>query len=148
MTASPIIGRAWIAGSWHTTGAGNFASRNPAHTFQIIGQFPIASPAQIDDALESARAAYPAWRRVSRIHRAECFDRLARLIERDTDSLAELMAREVGKPIGECRAEVIEGLHMVQYVFGTGRQAIGEIVASESPRKMRSFAGFLRVLSR
>ncbi len=59
----------------------------------------------------------------SRILRAECFDRLAQLIKRDTDALATLMARECGKNVTECRAEVVEGLHMVQYVFGTGRHA-------------------------
>ena len=57
---------------------------------------------------------------------AECFDQLARLIDRDTDDLAKLMARECGKTLTECRAEVIEGLHMVQYVFGTGRMPIGD----------------------
>jgi aldehyde dehydrogenase (NAD+) len=30
---------------------------------------------------------------------------------------------------------VIEGLHMIQYVFGTGRQPIGDVVASEIPEK-------------
>src|SRR3954462_9702179 len=46
------------------------------------------------------------------------------------------MARECGKNVTECRAEVIEGLHMVQYVFGTGRAGVfGEVVASEIPEK-------------
>src|SRR5438034_4001737 len=42
-----------------------------------------------------------------------------------------MMARECGKVVTECRAEVIEGLHMIQYVFGTGRMPMGEVVASE-----------------
>ena len=45
------------------------------------------------------------------------------------------MAREAGKNITECRAEVVEGLHMVQYVFGTARMPVGEIVASEIAEK-------------
>src|SRR5205807_4344940 len=45
------------------------------------------------------------------------------------------MARECGKVVTECRAEVIEGLHMVQYVFGTGRWPVGDVVASEIPEK-------------
>jgi aldehyde dehydrogenase (NAD+) len=45
------------------------------------------------------------------------------------------MARECGKVITECRAEVVEGLHMVQYVFGTGRMPTGDIVASEIAEK-------------
>src|SRR6267143_324280 len=84
---------------------------------------------------DAARAAFPAWRRASRIHRADLFDNLAQLVKRDVDRLAELMARECGKVLSECRAEVVEGLHMIQYVFGTGRMPIGEIVASEIPEK-------------
>ena len=35
----------------------------------------------------------------------------------------------------ECKAEVIEGLHMVQFVFGTGRMPTGTVLASEIPEK-------------
>src|SRR5438874_5503449 len=45
------------------------------------------------------------------------------------------MARECGKVISECRAEVIEGLHMIQYVFGSGRMPMGELLASEIAEK-------------
>src|SRR5262249_34399428 len=63
------------------------------------------------------------------------FDNLAQLVKRDVDELAQLMARECGKVVTECRAEVIEGLHMIQYVFGTGRMPVGEIMASEIAEK-------------
>src|SRR5262249_41855491 len=86
-------------------------------------------------AVAAARKAFTAWRRDSRIHRAELFDNLAQLVKRDTDTLAQLMARGCGKVVTECRAEVVEGLHMVQYVFGTGRMPVGDIVASEIPEK-------------
>ena len=45
------------------------------------------------------------------------------------------MARECGKVVSECRAEVVEGLHMIQYVFGTGRMPIGDVLASEIAEK-------------
>jgi aldehyde dehydrogenase (NAD+) len=41
------------------------------------------------------------------------------------------LARESGKVLDEARAEIVEGLHTVQYVFGTARQPIGTIAASE-----------------
>jgi aldehyde dehydrogenase (NAD+) len=131
---TPVTGRHLIAGSW--TGNGEqFRSHNPARTDEVIGTFPRGTPADADRAVAVAREAFPAWRRSSRIHRAELFDNLAQLIKRDTDALARLMARECGKVLTECRAEVVEGLHMVQYVFGTGLMAIGECLASEIPEK-------------
>src|SRR5262249_35442712 len=89
-------------------------------------------------AVRTARAAYPAWRRASRVKRAELFDNLAQLVKRDTDALALLMARECGKVVTECRAEVVEGLHMIQYVFGTGRVPRGEGRGGEIAKKAGS----------
>ncbi len=131
---SPVLGRNRIGGEWlpHRP---EFVSTNPANPAEAVGHFPSGTAAEANAAVDAARAAFPAWKRTSRIHRADCFDRLAKLIERDTDALATLMARECGKNVTECRAEVVEGLHMVQYVFGTGRQPVGEVIASEIAEK-------------
>jgi aldehyde dehydrogenase (NAD+) len=134
-TVAPLSGRNLIAGAWRSADGGRFESHNPANLDEVVGVFPAATPAEADEAVAAARAAYPAWRRSSCIHRAELFDNLAQLVKRDTDDLARLMARECGKVVTECRAEVVEGLHMIQYVFGTGRSPIGDIVASEIPEK-------------
>lgn len=130
----PTRGRLLIGGGWSPP-RDDFSSTSPANLAEVVGTFPTATPSEVDAAVAAARAAYPAWRRTSRILRADCFDRLAQLIKRDTDALAELMARECGKNVTECRAEVVEGLHMVQYVFGTGRMPFGEVVASEIAEK-------------
>jgi aldehyde dehydrogenase (NAD+) len=128
---SAVRGRHRIADRWIDPRGQHFESRNPAHLDEVIGVFPVASPATAKEAVKAARAAFPSWRRSSRIHRAELFDNLAQLVKRDVDSLARLMAQECGKVLSECRAEVIEGLHMIQYVFGTGREPIGDVLASE-----------------
>ena len=131
----PISGRLYVAGRWRDSPRDTFASRGPADWDTVVGEFPTATDADADEAVAAARAAFPEWRRTSRVLRAERFDRLARLVHRDTDALARLMARECGKNVTECRAEVVEGLHMVQYVFGTGRMPVGDIVASEIAEK-------------
>jgi aldehyde dehydrogenase (NAD+) len=130
----PVKGRLAIAGEWSPPRE-DFPSRSPANLAEVVGTFPNATEAEVKAAVAAAREAFPKWRRMSRIIRGECFDRLAQHIKRDTDDLARLMARECGKNITECRAEVIEGLHMVQYVFGTGRMPYGEVLASEIAEK-------------
>jgi aldehyde dehydrogenase (NAD+) len=128
---TPMMGRHLIAGQWRTAAGETFTSRSPAHLGEVIGTFPRAERTEAAEAVAAARAAYPDWRRTSRIHRAELFDNLAQIVKREIDALARLMARECGKVVSECRAEVIEGLHMIQYVFGTGRLPTGEVLASE-----------------
>src|SRR6266540_6146592 len=133
--APPVAGRHLIAGHWQAPTGAHFESRNPARADEVLGLFPKGTATDAEQAVAAARAAYPAWRRSSRIHRAELFDNLAQIIKTETDNLARLMARECGKVITECRAEVVEGLHMVQYVFGTGRMPTGSVLASEIPEK-------------
>lgn len=135
MTVDAVQGRNLIAGRWQSAPSESFESRSPAHRDEVIGVFPASTAADAAAAVAAARAAYPGWRRTSRILRAERFDQLAQLVKRDTDALAELMARECGKVVTECRAEVIEGLHMIQYVFGTGRMPTGDVLASEIAEK-------------
>lgn len=139
MTPSTIeqtwVGRHWIGGDAAGEGYDTFANRNPGRFDEILGHYPRGTAADVDAAVAAAREAYPPWRRLSRIKRGDLFDRLARLIDRDVDQLALTLSRESGKLLDEARAEVIEGLHMVQYVFGTARQPTGHQVASEIEAK-------------
>src|SRR6266852_8669879 len=136
LTAAPrYTGKNFIAGQWRDTANAVLESHNPAHWDEIVGVYPVASAELVNQAVAAARQAFPAWRRTSRIHRADLFDNLAQIVKRETDALARLMARECGKVVTECRAEVIEGLHMIQYVFGTGRMPLGDVLASEIPEK-------------
>jgi aldehyde dehydrogenase (NAD+) len=134
-SAPPLTGRHLIGGRWRAPTGNPFESHSPARLDDVVGVFPRAGAEEAGQAVAAAREAYPAWRRQSRIRRADLFDNLAQLVKRDADRLAELMARECGKVLSECKAEVIEGLHMIQYVFGTGRMPIGEVLASEIPEK-------------
>src|SRR6185436_609421 len=134
-TAPRVSGRHLIGGQWQSPSGNTFESINPARLDDVLGVFPKGAAKDASAAVAAARAAYPGWRRTSRILRAELFDNLAQLVKREVDSLATLMARECGKVVTECRAEVIEGLHMIQYVFGTGRMPMGDVLSSEIPEK-------------
>jgi aldehyde dehydrogenase (NAD+) len=130
-SAREITGRNFVQGAWVEPGPATFESLNPARFDEVIGVFPRTDADGVSAAVAAAFNAFPQWRRTSRIARGECFDRLAQLIKRDQESLVELLARESGKQLNEARADVIEGLHMVQYVFSTARMPHGEVVASE-----------------
>src|SRR5215472_10687523 len=133
--SATLTGKNLIAGRWQSGNGERFESRSPARESEVLGNFPSSSADEVRQAIGSAREAFPTWRRASRIHRAELFDNLAQIVKRETDSLARLMARECGKVVTECRAEVVEGLHMIQYVFGTGRMPMGDVLASEIAEK-------------
>jgi aldehyde dehydrogenase (NAD+) len=125
-----------IRGRWHESASNTrFESRNPADTREVIGTAPCSNASDVDAAVRAAREAYPMWRAMSRVKRGELIDNLAQLIKRDLNALSELVTRECGKPINEGRADVVEALHMTQYVAGMARMPHGEIIDSEIAEK-------------
>ena len=63
-----IRGRNLLAGQWLPANDG-FESRSPGDHREVVGVFPASGNAAADEAVAAARAAYPGWRRTSRILR-------------------------------------------------------------------------------
>lgn len=93
-TTRPLL----IDGAWRSGSAGDAPAINPADG-STIGRFSLASPADIDAAVAAARRAFesPAWRELAPSDRARILWRIAELIERDAQCLAELEALDGGK---------------------------------------------------
>ncbi len=102
-----IGGMNFIDGRWTRGRGAPFESRDPA-CGAVIWKGACADDEQIAAAVEAARAAFPAWARRSIAQRCEILDAYAALLEAERDALAELIARETGKPLwdalGEARA--------------------------------------------
>ncbi len=129
-------GKNLINGQWIKANSGEvFESRSPSNSDEIVGVFTRSAAQDVDEAVRAARAAFPAWRRMSRIKRGEIFDQFAQIIKRDYEELSRAMAQECGKAINECRADVTEGIHMAQYVFGLTRMPHGDVISSEIAEK-------------
>ncbi|MPZ23054.1 MAG: aldehyde dehydrogenase family protein [Dehalococcoidia bacterium] len=126
----------YINGRWVDAGGGEtFPDRNPSNWDEVIAAAPRSGAEDADAAVAAAREAFEGWRALSRIKRAEYMDAVVQLAKGDTDELAAAMALECGKPINECRADVVEGIHMLQYCFGRARMADGYALASEIAEK-------------
>jgi malonate-semialdehyde dehydrogenase (acetylating)/methylmalonate-semialdehyde dehydrogenase len=86
---------------------------NPA-SGEVLARVPLSGAADLDAAVSAARAALPAWREVSTIARArKLFELRARLDARRED-LARSVTIEMGKTIGDARAEVGRMIEMVE----------------------------------
>ena len=74
--------------------------RNPA-TLETITELPIASPAEVAEAVERARKAQAIWRTRSFAERAELLYRFRDLLIDEQERLADILTSETGKPRGE-----------------------------------------------
>ena len=80
-------------------------SINPA-TGEELARYPQMSSAEVSERIELCHRAQQTWRDVPLDQRAVGLEDMARALLRRADDLATLMAREMGKPLAEGRAEV------------------------------------------
>jgi aldehyde dehydrogenase (NAD+) len=126
----------FIAGQWvePTTGA-YFENRNPADTRDLIGMFPRSAAADVDAAVASARRGFEAWRLTPAPARGDVLRRAGDLLTQRKEEIADLMTREMGKPLAETRGDVQEGIDTAYYAAVEGRRLFGHTVPSEMRNK-------------
>jgi malonate-semialdehyde dehydrogenase (acetylating)/methylmalonate-semialdehyde dehydrogenase len=108
----------WIEGRTVTGSTDrNGIITNPA-TGEIIAQVHFASIGDVDDAVASAKAAFPEWRATPLSKRAEIMFRLRNLIAENRDRLAAIISLENGKTITDALGEVARGLENVEFACG------------------------------
>ncbi len=126
-----FIGGAWVAPS---TGA-YFENRNPADTRDLIGRFPESGIADVERAVESAQRGFAEWKRTPAPARGDVLRRVGDLMVSRKEALADLMTREMGKPLAETRGDVQEGIDTAYYAATEGRRMFGHTVPSELRNK-------------
>ena len=105
----------FIDGSWRTgEGRDAFTVVNPA-TGSAIGEVPLASTADLDEALQAAEQAYPLWRATAVDARAAILRKTAELLRERAEPIARLMTQEQGKPLVESRGEVAGSASMFDW---------------------------------
>ena len=105
----------FIDGSWRTgEGRDAFTVVNPA-TGSAIGEVPLASTADLDEALHAAEQTYPLWRATAVDARAAILRKTADLLRERAEPIARLMTQEQGKPLVESRGEVAGSASMFDW---------------------------------
>jgi alpha-ketoglutaric semialdehyde dehydrogenase len=126
----------FIAGEWcpPSTGA-YFDNVNPANRHDVIGRFPRSGVDDVERAVASAQRGFAEWRRTPAPLRGEVLRRVGDLLSARKEALAELMTREMGKPLAETRGDVQEGIDTAYYAAVEGRRLFGHTVPSELRNK-------------
>ncbi|MQA04565.1 MAG: aldehyde dehydrogenase family protein [Streptosporangiales bacterium] len=95
--------QAYINGA-SVAAADTYDNIDPA-TGQVLGAVARCGAAEVDQAVEAARQAQPAWNATLPEHRARMLTTIADLIERDAERLARLESEDTGKPISQARTD-------------------------------------------
>ena len=97
-------------------------------TETVLADVPEADVEDADRAVARAKAAFPAWRAVSPGDRALLLRRFAAAVEGQAEKLAQLEARNVGKPISDARGEVGMVASVFNYYAGAPERLLGDTI--------------------
>ncbi len=128
-------GKLLINGQWTDASDGKtFATVNPA-TGEELTQIASATTADVDRAVTAARKAFDdpngAWQKMTAAERGKLLWRIADLIEKNIDEVAELETLDNGKPIFESRyVDVPTVCEVFRYYAGWATKVTGETINS------------------
>ncbi|WP_240376857.1 aldehyde dehydrogenase family protein [Bacillus piscicola] len=107
-----------------------FKVENPANKSEILGEFQKSTEAELNQAVEAAKAALPSWKKTAAPARGEYIQKAARYIEEHAEEYKLQLVREVGKSYKDADAEVIRTIRAMRYLSGESERLTGETIPS------------------
>ena len=98
---------------------------NPA-SGEVQVRVTLATPAEVDSAVNAAAAAFPDWSSQPPLRRARVLFRFREIFERRLDEVAALLTSEHGKVFSDARGEATRGLEVVEFATGIPQLLKGE----------------------
>lgn len=112
-----------------------FQSKNPANLDDIVGTYSSADIEVCRSACNAAKEASDAWATTPAPVRASVLQNFAHLLEKNKTQLAQLVTREMGKPLKEALGDVQEAIDTCYFFISEGRRLYGQTIPSEMPNK-------------
>ena len=116
-----------------TTRSSTVESINPA-TEEVIATFEQFTPAQVEQALVEADAAFRQWREQSFAERSKAMRRAAELLRKRKERYAGLITAEMGKPITQAEAEVEKCAWVCEYFADNAERFLARRPAQTNAR--------------
>lgn len=116
-----------VAGRWLAAATGEAVEVLDPSTGAVFAAMARGGDAEVNAAVAAARAAFDgAWGRFAPAERGRVLGDLARLIDRDHDRLADLEARDTGKPFRQARADITACARYFEFYAGACDKHHGE----------------------
>jgi aldehyde dehydrogenase (NAD+) len=117
-----------IGGTWREAKAGGLPVIDPS-TGEIYDTIARGTASDVDAAIAAARAAYEgAWGAMTAADRGRMMARMGTIILVQAEELAEVEARDTGKPIGQARADIQLAARYFEFYGGAADKLHGEVI--------------------
>lgn len=104
---------------------------NPS-TGEVIAKVPCCVPEEIEEAIASAKAAYPGWSSTPVLKRVQVLYRLRELLELHMDELTMLVAQENGKVWEEAKGDILKAKEATEQAISAPSLMMGESMMDAS----------------
>lgn len=97
---------------------------NPARCDEVVGAVRVDGPLEVDAAVRAASAAQQGWAATPVVERARAMRAAADLLDAELDAIAETVARESGKVLGDARGEAGFATTVLRWYAGRGQELL------------------------
>jgi len=118
----------WFGGEWQNI---RDLPTTPVHnpsTGEIIAEAPLCTATHVDQAVETAAVAFPAWMETPPVERARVLFKFKTLLEENFEDLVRSNTREHGKTLVESRGDVKRGIEVIEFACGVPSMLMGEVL--------------------
>ncbi len=123
----------FVNGATFTGSSGRFGDVFNPNTGEVQARVQLATPAELDLAVQAAQAAFPAWSATNPQRRARVMFEFKRLVEANMQDLAELLSSEHGKVIADSKGDIQRGLEVIEFACGIPHALKGEYTEGAGP---------------
>jgi betaine-aldehyde dehydrogenase len=131
-TVSASVAGSWIDGAAVATGGGRHRIMNPASN-EVVAEYALGTPTDVDMAVAAARAALPAWATATPAERSAVLAKLAQLAAEHADDLVAEEVSQTGKPVRlAAEFDVPGSVDNIDFFAGAARHLEGKATAEYS----------------
>jgi len=130
----------FVGGKWVDAAEGGTAEIINPSTGDTIGEVPNGTQADVDRAVDAAKAALPEWLETTPGERAGMLLELADALDANTEELAQLESQNVGKPVPAARDEIPVASDNIRFFAGAARLLEGRATGEY----MRGYTSMIR----
>jgi succinate-semialdehyde dehydrogenase/glutarate-semialdehyde dehydrogenase len=118
----------FIDGAWKSgEDRDHFTVVNPVDA-AAIAELPLASEADLDEALAAAERTYPEWRATDVEKRGAILHKAAKLLRERADEIGRIMTQEQGKVFPEAKAEVLGSAQLLDWYAEEAKRNYGRVL--------------------
>ncbi len=122
-----------VGGKWKESATQKYMPCFDPSTGAVIALAPQCTAEEVEEAIEAAAAAFPAWRDTPVSKRAQVLFRMKALLDSHLDELTYLCAQENGKKWDEAQGDILKVIEVVEFAAGAPHIMKGDSLANVSP---------------